>query len=165
MPDDSDYNPGALTRRMNHFAKTLRRFWRRWKREYLLELREHHRTQAKGGIAYTLERGEIVTVYDEGHPRGLWRLGRIDDVILSSDGKVRGVYVKVMSKNGHTKIFRRPIQHIYPLEVRSNSTNPSSENQQNSTEEPSTNIDIQRRPVRKAALQARDRVYGSLIDD
>ena len=61
VPDDSDYSPGTFTRRMNHLAKTLGRFWKRWKKEYLLELREFHCTQAKGGIAYTLERGEVVT--------------------------------------------------------------------------------------------------------
>lgn len=76
VPDDPDYSPRTFTRRMDHLAKALGRFWWRWKREYLLEFREFHRSQAKGGIAYTLERGEVVTMYDEGHPRGLWRLGR-----------------------------------------------------------------------------------------
>ena len=166
VPDDSDYSPGTLTRRMNHLAKTLGRFWKRWKKEYLLELREFHRTRSKEGIAYTLERGEVVTVYDEGHPRGLWRLGRIEDLIPSSDREVRGVYVRVMSKKGHTKILRRPIQHVYPLEVRSNPSDLSPECQQDSTEEPTAvSEDVQRRPVRRAATQARDRVLGCLIDD
>ena len=49
-------------------------------------------------------------------------LGRIENLIQSSDGKVRGVCVKVMSKKGQATVIRRPIQHIYPLEVRS-STN------------------------------------------
>ena len=109
IPEDPDYSPKAFTRQMNHLAKTLRRFWKRWKREYLLKLR---------GISHTLEKGEVVTVYD-GHPRGLWKLGRIEYLITSSDGKVRGVFVKVLSKKGHSKTLRRPIQHIYPLEVHS----------------------------------------------
>ena len=165
VPDDPDYSPGTFTCRMDHLAKALGRFWRRWKREYLLELREFHRSQAKGGIAYTLERGEVVTVYDEGHPRGLWRLGRIEDLIQSSDGKVRGVYVRVTSKKGHAKILRRPIQHIYPLEVRSSL--PPVEPCQDTAEEPAPAVseDVQRRPVRRAAAQARDRVLGCLMDD
>ena len=39
-------------------------------------------------------------VYDEGHPRGIWRLGRIEELIPGADGKIRGVCVKVVSKGG-----------------------------------------------------------------
>ena len=125
VPDDPDYTPEALTHRMKHL-KTLTRFWNRWK-EYLLELREFHRTRTQGGINYNVTKGEVVTVYDEGHPRGLWRLGRIEDVIQSADGGVRGVIVRVASGKGHAKLLRRPLQHIYPLEVRSGSPDPTSE--------------------------------------
>ena len=70
----------------------------------------------EGGIAYTNEKGEVMTVYDVRHPRGLCRLRRIEDLIQSSDGKVREVYVRVISKKGHTKVLPRPTQHVYPLE-------------------------------------------------
>ena len=39
--DSSDSTEG-LTRRMRHLTKALQKFWKRWKQEYLLELREHH---------------------------------------------------------------------------------------------------------------------------
>ena len=69
-------------------------------------------------MPYTLRKGEVVTVYDEGHPKGLWRLVRIEDLTEGSDGRVRGeYYVKVMSNKGHINVLRRPIQYIYPLEV------------------------------------------------
>ena len=121
VPDDPDFTDSVegLTRRMVHLTKSLQKFWKRWKKEYLMELREFHRTRPEKGLVYTLERGEIVTIYDEGHPRGMWRLGRIEDLIEGADGKVRGVRVRVVSKKGHVKILRRPVQHIYPLEVRS----------------------------------------------
>ena len=112
IPDDSDYTQENLTRRMSHLAKTLGTFWKRWKREYLLELREFHRSRTRGGISYTLQKGEVVTVYDEDHPRGLWRLGKVEDLIESSDGRVCGVCAKVMSKKSYIRILRRPIQHI-----------------------------------------------------
>ena len=55
IPDDSDYTPENLTRRMSHLAKTLGRFWKRWKREYLLEFREFHRSRPRGYLVYTTE--------------------------------------------------------------------------------------------------------------
>ena len=56
---DDNYTPENLTRRTAHLVKTLEKFW---KQEYLLELREFHRT---GGATHI---GEVVSIYDEGHP-------------------------------------------------------------------------------------------------
>ena len=72
----------------------------------------------KGNCSHSQERGSV-TVYDEGHLRGMWRLGRIEDLIVGADEKIRRVCVRTMSKKGHSKVLRRPIQHIYPLEVHS----------------------------------------------
>ena len=38
--------------------------------------------------------------YDDGHPRGLWRLRKIESLVCGVDGVVRGVHVRVMSKKG-----------------------------------------------------------------
>ena len=109
FPDDPDFVGQAenLTRRMTHLimTKSLQKFWKWWKREYLMELREFHRTRLEKGLEYTIEKGEVVIVYDEGHPRGMWRLGRIENLIEGADGKVRGVCVRVISKNG--RVTRR----------------------------------------------------------
>lgn len=43
IPDDPDYSPEGMTRRMSHLSRVLKHFWNRWKKEYLLELREFHR--------------------------------------------------------------------------------------------------------------------------
>lgn len=64
-----DYTPEKLTRRANHLARTLERFWKRWKLEYLAELREFHRNCQQGDATSTLQTGKVVTVYDESHPR------------------------------------------------------------------------------------------------
>ena len=168
VPDDPDYSTASLNRRMSHLAKTLGRFWKRWKKEYLLELREFHRTRVQeGGNTYTIEKGEVVTVYDEGHPRGLWRLGRIEDLIQGSDGKVRGVYVKVISKKGRARVLRRPVQHIYPLEVRSEPPDSrEADPHLDSAEEVDATPDgAPRRPVRAAATHARDRILGCVVNN
>ena len=121
--DDPDFAESIkdLTQRMVHLTKCLQRFWKRWKREYLMELREFYRTQLDKGLTYTLNKGEVVTIYDEGHPWGIWRLGRTEDFIEGTDGKVRGVIIRVVSKKGRVQLLRRPIQHIYPLEIHSTS--------------------------------------------
>ena len=157
-PDFSSDSAACLTRRMHHLTKSLQQFWRRWKREYLLELREHHRTQLSRGETRIPEVGEVVTVYDEGHPRGLWRLGRVECLIEGVDGVVRGVKVKVVSKKSHAKVLRRPVQHIYPLEVcQPRETGTHNLETKNSDEcETPTTASSSARPKRKAALNARE---------
>ena len=49
ISDDPDYSPEGLTRRMSHLSRTLQHFWNCWKKEYLLELREFHRTREDKG--------------------------------------------------------------------------------------------------------------------
>ena len=108
---DDDYTPEKVTRRANLLAKT-----------YSLELGNFHRASPRpNGMPYSLGVGGIVTVYDDNHPRGMWRLGRVKALIPSSDGIVLGVTVKVTSKSGHTSVIRRPMQQIYPLETKSKS--------------------------------------------
>ena len=185
IPDDPDYSPEGLTRRLSHLSLVMKHFWNRWKKEYLLELREFHRSCEKHGSTYIVQRGDIVTVYDEGHPRGLWRLGKIEDLVCGTDGVVRGVCLRVTSKTGTSKIIRRPLQHIFPLEVRSNhvdedsitkdtdpvkdhadSTGPDIQSPLPKTGDISnTGSPTRRRPVRRAADQARARILDCVMKD
>ena len=99
-----------LTRRMQHLKKkTVDDFWRRWRSEYLLELRESHRHPG--------QTGDIVIVHDEAHPRGLWKLGKDEKLITGADGHTRGAAVRVLSSGQHLSVLKRPIQRLYPLEV------------------------------------------------
>ena len=155
---DEDY--GVTVSDLTHRAKkTLDKFWKRWKREYLLELREHHRSPKPPGVdAHPIGKGDLVTVYDDSHPRGLWRLGVVQDLNKSSDGEVRGACVRVISKTGRPILLRRPIQHLYPLEVSSSTITDDNQDENIPPDVP------QRRSTRAAALHARDRIVGQLID-
>jgi len=43
----------------------------------------------------SLSVGEVVIVHDEHLPRGLWKLGRIQEVMKGRDGQIRGATVKL----------------------------------------------------------------------
>ena len=118
--DDPTFNasPDNLRGRFKHLLIVTQRFWTRWRKEYLTELRESHRTLlARRKAADVVKNGEIVVIHDESLPRGQWRLGRIEQVIKGSDGHARGVRVRTQTKTGRPTVLQRPIQLIYPLEI------------------------------------------------
>ena len=101
MEEEYCPNPSKLNRRAKHLKLTLDKFWKRWKKEYLLELRNYHCvSQTGGGKDSNVQVSAVVTVYDDSHPRGLWRLGVVKALITVVDGVVRGAQVRVVSKKG-----------------------------------------------------------------
>ena len=107
--------------------KHLEQFWKVWKDGYLLNLRErnqlfqkHPRIQAKKCPKI----GDIVQIKDS-LPRGTWRMGRIVEVIRSSDGEERAARVMMPNRN----ILQRSIIHLYPIEC--NDEEPNKENDGN----------------------------------
>ena len=60
---------------------------------------------------------DVVIVFEEGLPRGKWRLGRVNKVIPGKDGVIRGTQISVRSRNGGKVDVYRPIQKLYALEV------------------------------------------------
>ena len=102
---------------MKYLSLKLDHFWKRWKREYLSELREHHkRNVTKGGAI--VEIGYMVIVAEEGVSREKWRLGKVEELITGKDGEIRGAKVKVLTKKGRPMYLNRPVQELHPLEVR-----------------------------------------------
>ena len=55
-------------------------------------------------------------IHDENLPSGLWRLGRIKELIAGSDGNIRSAVVRVASRGRVSTVVNRPIQRLYPLE-------------------------------------------------
>ena len=118
-PSDEDFEVSAsqLTKRMKHLASVLNHFWRRWRSEYLSELRESHRHGAKKARNTHIAAGEVVIVHDDSLPRGLWKLGRIQEVIPGADGLPRSALVRVASRDRQHTLLKRPVQLLYPLEI------------------------------------------------
>ena len=71
-----------LTRRRRYLSELLGQFWNRWKREYLVDLREPHRLANEGAsVAQSVAPGDIVTEMEEGKSnRSTWKRERIAEV-------------------------------------------------------------------------------------
>ena len=107
-------SPTDLSKRMRHLNKILDHFWRRWRKEYLTELREAHGRKRGCSESSTVEVGDIVLVHDNDHPRTFWKMARVEELIRSRDNQVRGARVRVGATGS---MLRRPVQALYPLEV------------------------------------------------
>ena len=75
----------ALTKKAKYQKRLLRQFVNRWKREYLLSIREGSRA-IHGQECQHVAIGDIVILKEDGMPRLFWRLAKIQDLILSADG-------------------------------------------------------------------------------
>ena len=96
-----------LDRQLKHLNNTLNQFWKRWRTEYLTELRESHRQTCRDYSSQpVIEVGDVVVVHDEGLPRGFWKLGKIQEMIFGRNGKIRGATVKVASQNRQLSLLR-----------------------------------------------------------
>ena len=102
---------------MKHLANVVNQFWKRWRHEYLLELRESHRNNQgrSGGSPVAVD--DIVLVHNEHQPRGLWKLARVKETIVGNDGRVTGAVLKLLAKDGQITLLRRPFHLLYPLEI------------------------------------------------
>ena len=111
--EDVEFTPRALIRRMDHLNKTLDRFWRRLKTEYLLELRESHRYGPKTDLRGTsLSEGDVVLMHSDSKLRGFWKLVRIQKLIKGHDSQVRGAVVRVPANDGKTTLLRHPLKSL-----------------------------------------------------
>ena len=97
-------------RKWRHVQYFANLFWKRWVREYLLEL---HRPQKWLNKMPNVRKDDVVLIMDENSPRGSWPLARVNDVITGRDGLVRSVKLEIKS----TKLVR-PIIKIVSLECR-----------------------------------------------
>ena len=97
----------------------LNHFHSRWRKEYLTEVREHHRMTSRKNHHDLIAKGDIVTIQDENRKnRTTWKLGKVESLIIGREEIVRGANVR--TANG--KFISCPIQKLYPLEVKSELT-------------------------------------------
>ena len=115
--DEFDVTPDALTRRVRYLNSTILRFWERWRKEYLVGLREVHRGHRGNSSAPRVSVGDVVIIHSDDQPRGLWKLGRVEELLVGTDGEARGAVLRVAGQGRRAKLLRRPVQRLYPLEL------------------------------------------------
>ena len=120
MDSEVDYCPtdDSVSSLLNTWKKgqiQLNTFWNLWRDDYLTSLRERapfHKL-SRGRIHAHPKVGQVVLIKEDNMPRGVWKIGRIDNFCNSSDGKVR--VAEVCLPNGRR--IKRAINHLYPLKV------------------------------------------------
>ena len=105
----------VLTKRMAYLRSLSEHFWKRFRDEYLLELRSHH-TQGKDPERLA-EVGEIVVIHGT-NKRNDWRLGKIISLNAGSDGRIRSGVVRTFD-GSKSRYIRRAIERLHPIEVKS----------------------------------------------
>lgn len=176
--EDIETGPELLSRRARYLNNLLDRFWARWRKEYLLELRETHRHHHGCSDPSPVLVGDVVIVHATDQPRGFWKLGQVEEVLTGRDGKTRGAVVRVAGKGRQATSLYRPIQLLYPLEVSQpscgepNSVDPAQpttrcERADNEGDtrlgDPEETEPQPQRPRRAAALEARDRMMARAL--
>ena len=140
LPDDLSYYEDGdenfevtseqLQRRVKYLNSVINHFWRRWSKEYLLELRDSHRHRTTNKEGPFIKTGDVVLIHEEDKPRGFWRLARVQRLLPGKDDEIRGAILRVSGKNGRISILQRPVQRLFPLEINYEMDQSSSEDQQ-----------------------------------
>ena len=111
---DHNFDHDKISRRFLYLSKLLSQLWNRWRKEYLTDLREHHKL--KDSKPVQIGKGDLVFIQEDNVKRGLWKSGIIEDLIVGKDGQVRGASVRKVGY-GKSENLNRPLQKLFPLEI------------------------------------------------
>ena len=103
--------PENLTARMKQLQNLIAKFWKDWRNDYLLDLREQMRPH-DSTVNVKPKIDDVVLVHDDNQKRHNWVLGRIVGVEVGSDGQIRAARV-ASAKTGN--ILRQPISKLFPV--------------------------------------------------
>ncbi|XP_064482756.1 uncharacterized protein LOC135395521 [Ornithodoros turicata] len=110
-----DSTPFTLRRRSERRQQAIEVFWKRWKKEYLLQLRSAHQL---GGSPSALKPGDLVIVEDDRLPPLLWKTAIVVATHPGRDGIVRSFTIRLANR----REMSRPAQRLYLLEGHEDTT-------------------------------------------
>ena len=88
-------------------------FWQRWRKEYLQYLQIRSKWQRK---EREMRVGDVVLLSDNNAPRNEWKRGMVEEVIVSKDGFVRAVKLRIGRKeDGAESTLTRPVHKLVLL--------------------------------------------------
>ncbi|GFR29670.1 integrase catalytic domain-containing protein [Trichonephila clavata] len=73
-------------------------FWKKWSKEYLLQLRSFHQVRNKDS-AINIRVGDIVLLQEDIRPRHMWKKARVMNLHQGRDGKIRSCELRVNGRN------------------------------------------------------------------
>ena len=117
--DERTSTSKTLGKRARYLERLLEHFRERWKREYLTGIREHQKLKSTSKSVRRILAGDIVHIQHDKMPRLQWRLGKVTRVFPGRDGIVRSAEVATLDPSKRVIHVKRPIEKLYPLEVRS----------------------------------------------
>lgn len=176
--DEFEVTSDVLTKRAKYLSATINRFWERWRKEYLVGLREVHAQHKKRSHSQQLSAGDVVVIHSDNQPRCMWKLGKVEELLTGPDGEPRAAVLRVAGKGRNAKCLRRPVQRLYPLEmapyraqtdVAANCSSDQTSDVERDGPQPLPDESFQtdnqvKRPRRAAAAAARDQILAQAID-
>ena len=112
----TDITKDDVVSRSKKINAAIDHFWKRWQREYLVDLRENHKMRTKTK-KIDVKTGDAVLIHEDGVKRNKWSMAVIEELINGKDGVTRGATVKKIGVNGKAALLNRPLQKLYPLEI------------------------------------------------
>ncbi|GBM19374.1 hypothetical protein AVEN_196005-1 [Araneus ventricosus] len=97
VPSDPEQKIANLTRNYRIQQDLLDTFWRKWSREYLLQLSTFHRVRNSDKSSLVRE-GDVVLLHEKVTPRHMWKRARVDKLMKGRDGKVRSCLLRLGGK-------------------------------------------------------------------
>ena len=160
--EEEDFKEKDLGARYKYLTERLVHFWSRWKSEYLVNLREHHRSDSKVGKNF-VRVGDIVLLGDDIHKkRNDWKLGVVQECIKGKDNEVRGAKVRVKGMK-KPLVLSRPVQKLFPIEVRNENEQAESQSREFGGPALDASLIAPSRPARRAAaLDSQWKTQGTL---
>ena len=165
-----DESQERLNRTLEVQEETFEEFRKMWHECYLISLREHSKNLYQNDWTNRIKVNDIVLIKQPNKPRPFWLLGKVLEIVMGFDSKIRSVKLK----QGNGQIAHHSICHLFPLELSITHSGNTQNTQQNEIEiensieqnekiEATCEEDQQsKRPQRKAALKFKQFMKGNL---
>ena len=100
--DRSINNKAFVEGEIQKLSRLMEHFWDRWRKEYIVNLREYHSTTQKVSSNPMIKLKDLVLVHDDCAPRHLWRTGVVTELYYSNfDNQIREASVR-LNRSGQT---------------------------------------------------------------